>query len=211
MKKISYAFPRSSFLSIDKDINTILDCIVKNQNLLKLLKNTDDTPLEHENIEEDYFWDHMINREVKIVPKVPVDGSVLNYIIISFDNFLPNLTNPYYRDNNIAFDIVCHYDQWQMKGDYAALRPYRIAGELDAMFNGAKLSGIGTLTFLGANPMILNDEFAGISLTYAATHGDDDTKPGAQSSNGRYIPDEDYELPPMDELIIDNFKEMQKK
>ena len=33
------------------------------------------------------------------------------------------------------------------------LRPYRIAAELDTMFNNKHLTGIGTLKFLGANQM----------------------------------------------------------
>jgi hypothetical protein len=72
-----------------------------------------------------------------------IDGSVLNYIIISFDNFIPNGTNPEFRDNIIEFDIICHFDQWHMK-DFE-LRPYKIAAELDTMFDGQHLTGIGDL------------------------------------------------------------------
>jgi hypothetical protein len=76
-----------------------------------------------------------------------VDGSVLNYIIISFDKFAPS-KNPEFRDNVIEFDIVCHFDQWQLQ-DFA-LRPYKIAAEIDSMFNNTHLTGIGTLQFIGA-------------------------------------------------------------
>ena len=44
------------------------------------------------------------------------------------------------------------------------------------MFNNKHLTGIGTLQFLGANQLILNDEFAGISLMYQAIHGEEDKK-----------------------------------
>lgn len=55
------------------------------------------------------------------------------------------------------------------------LRPYKIAAELDSMFDGARLSGIGTLQFIGAsNFNISGKEYAGISLLYQATHGEDD-------------------------------------
>jgi hypothetical protein len=97
----------------------------------------------------------------------------LSYVIISFDNFTPS-GNPEFRDNIISFDIICHFDQWQLK-DFQ-LRPYRIAAEIDTMFNDKRLTGIGKLNFLGANQLILNDEFAGISLMYAATHGEEDKK-----------------------------------
>jgi hypothetical protein len=108
------------------------------------------------------------------VPKLFVDGSVLNYIIISFDNFSSNHTNPEFRDNVIEFDIICHFDQWQMR-DFE-LRPYRIAAELDSMFNNKRLTGIGEIEFLGANQMILTDEYAGICLLYKAIHGEEDSK-----------------------------------
>jgi hypothetical protein len=56
------------------------------------------------------------------------------------------------------------------------LRPYRIAAEIDTMFNDKHLSGIGTLQFLGTNQIILNDEFAGLTMMYSAIHGEEDKK-----------------------------------
>ena len=50
-----------------------------------------------------------------------IDGSVLNYIILSCDNFTPS-GNPEFRDNVVEVDIICHFDQWQLK-DFK-LRPY---------------------------------------------------------------------------------------
>ena len=93
-------------------------------------------------------------------------------MIVSFDNFTPNATNPEFRDNIIEFDIICHFDQWSMK-DFK-LRPYKIAAEIDSMFNDKHLTGIGTLQFLGANQMILTDEYAGLCLMYSAIHGEED-------------------------------------
>jgi hypothetical protein len=52
----------------------------------------------------------LFGKNIKIVPKLTVDGTVLNYIIISFDNFTPNGENPEFRDNIIEFDIICHFD-----------------------------------------------------------------------------------------------------
>ena len=117
----------------------------------------------------DIFNDHFYD-----AGKVNVDGSVLNYIVISFDNFITNQENPEFRNNLIEFDIVCHFDQWQLK-DFQ-LRPYRIAAELDSMFNGKHLTGIGELEFLGATQIILTDEYAGLCLLYQAIHGEEDKK-----------------------------------
>jgi hypothetical protein len=57
-----------------------------------------------------------------------------------------------------------------------ALRPYKIAAEIDSMFNNTHLTGIGTLQFIGATQIVLTDEFAGLCLLYEATHGGEDKK-----------------------------------
>ena len=42
------------------------------------------------------------------------------------------------------------------------------------MLDGQRLTGIGKLEFLGANQMILTDEYAGLCLMYQAIHGGED-------------------------------------
>ena len=170
MKKETYTYPHSSFLSIEKDMNIIINKMFENDRLKKLLYyNTKDCLNKPKLTEEQTL--SLINKQIKMVPKLYVDKSVLNYIIISFDNFTPS-ANPEFRDNIVEFDIICHFDQWQMN-DFK-LRPYRIAAEIDMLFNNQKMTGIGELQFLGANQIILTDEFAGLCLMYQAVHGEED-------------------------------------
>ena len=173
MKIANYQFPKSSFLSIEKDLDILVNLFLKNERLKKLLYYTTSDALDKKDIGEEASVE-LFGNNIKIVPKLTIDNSVLNYIIISFDNFTPNAENPEFRDNIISFDIICHFDQWQLKG--LQLRPYRIAAEIDTLLNGQRLTGIGKLDFLGANQLILNDEYAGISLMYQAIHGEEDKK-----------------------------------
>ena len=173
MRIVNYRIPKSSFLSMDKDLGLIIDGMLKNKNLKKLLYYTTPTALKMEELNEEQSVG-LINKNIKIVPKLYIDGSVLAYVIISFDNFTTNATNPEFRDNIVSFDIICHFDQWQLED--MQLRPYRIAAEIDSMFNDKHLTGIGTLQFLGANQIILNDEFAGLTMMYSAIHGEEDKK-----------------------------------
>ena len=173
MKINNYENPHSSFLSVEKDLELITNKILKNERLKRLLYYTTKDALEKDNIGEDATYE-LFGKNIKIVPKLYIDGSVLNYIIISFDNFTPNATNPEFRDNIISFDVICHFDQWHLKN--FQLRPYKIAAELDSMFNGKHLTGIGNLEFLGANPLPINEEFSGFTLIYRAVHGDEDKK-----------------------------------
>ena len=145
--------------------------IMKNERLKKMLHYTTRDCLSKPNLSQEESAE-LFGKNIKIVPKLEVDGSVLNYMIVSFDNFTGNRTNPEFRDNIIEFDIICHFDQWHMK-DFE-LRPYKIAAELDSMLDGKHLTGIGEVEFLGANQMILTDEFAGLCVMYQVIHGEED-------------------------------------
>ena len=173
MKIMSYNYPKSSFLSTEKDMSIIVDTMLKNNRLKQMLYYTTRDCLTQPQLTEEQSLE-LFGKNIKIVPKLAVDGAVMNYIIISFDNFTANVTNPEFRDNIIEFDIICQFDQWQMK-DFE-LRPYKIAAELDSMFNEKHLTGIGTLKFLGANQMILNDQYAGLCVMYEAIHGEEDKR-----------------------------------
>ena len=174
-----YKEPRSSFMSVEKDLTIITDKMLQDQRLMKLLYYTDRFVLSpkpehkkaHPNLTDQQKIE-LLGKNIKITPKLYVDGSVLAYIIISFDNFTTNSSNPQFRDNIVTFDIICHFDQWQLE-DFQ-LRPYRIAAELDTLFNNERLTGIGLFQFLGCNQIILNDEFAGLTLMYSAIHGGED-------------------------------------
>ena len=171
MKKIIYSYPKSSFLSAEKDMGLIVNMIMKNERLKKMLHYTTRDCLNKPNLTEDETYE-LFGKNIKIVPKLYVDGSIQCYIIVSFDKFVRNAKNPEFRDNIIEFDIICHFDQWHMK-DFE-LRPYKIAAELDSMFNGKHLTGIGELEFLGANQIVLTNEYAGLCVMYQAIHGEED-------------------------------------
>ena len=172
MKINGVKIPQSSFLSMEKDTNLIINKMLENPRLKRLLYYTDKNALNKPNLNEDQSLE-LIGKNIKIIPKLYIDGEVLNYIILNFDQFVPS-ENPEFRDNIIEFDIICHFDQWQLN-DFA-LRPYKIAAEIDSMFNNTHLTGIGELQFVGATQINISDEFAGLCLLYEATHGGEDKK-----------------------------------
>ena len=194
MKIDGVKIPKSSFLSIEKDMGIIVDRICDNERLKRLLYYTTPDAMEKPNLTDDQMYE-LFKKNIRIVPKLKVDNSVLNYLVIKFDNFITNPTNPQFRDNTIEFDIICHYDQWRLK-DYQ-LRPYRIAAELDSMLNDTHLSGIGKLEFSTTGTINMGDEYAGVCLLYRAVHGEEDKKK---------MPN-----PIDDEKFLEDFKEMNNK
>ena len=168
MKIERYFPPKSAFLSVEKDLSIIVDQMMKNDGLKRLLYYTSKDALTRPNLTTDQSLG-MFGKNIKIVPKLYVDNEVLNYVIINFDNFVTNVKNPEFRDNIVEFDIVCHFDQWNLQ-DFQ-LRPYRIAAELDSMIDKKKLTGIGEVHFFGCSQIVLSDELAGLSLMYQTMHG----------------------------------------
>lgn len=174
MKHNSYEYPKSSLLGMPKDAAIIIDRILSNPNLLRLLvyetRDWQSQPLPNGEQIKELFTSHQISS----VPKIKIDSKEKTYIRLTYGTVIRNASNPEYRDNTFGIDIICHYDNWDL-GDFE-LRPYRVAGEIDAMLDKAHLTGIGELEFVSATPYVYNEEFAGVSLTYLAVRGHEDQK-----------------------------------
>lgn len=173
MKIENYKSPESSFFTVDKDLSIIIDYMLKDETLKKLLWYTTKDALRKPKLTEEESAS-LLGDYIKITPKMKVDEEVLNYIVISFDAYTTNKTNPQFRDNAIIFDIVCHYDQWQLEN--FSLRPFRIAAQIDTILKKVKLTNMGQLEFAAGNQVVMNGEFAGFTLMYNVVHGGEDTK-----------------------------------
>lgn len=171
MKIEKYSVPQSSFLAMEKDTALIVDMMLKNERLKKLLYYPTRDCLEKPNLTEDQTLS-LIGNQIKTIPKIFVNNEDLIYVLINFDGYTPNFTNPEFRNNIITFDVVCNVDNWQLK-DFQ-LRPYRIAAELDTMFSNKHLTGIGTLNFTGGLQVVMSPEHIGLNLSYLAIHGGED-------------------------------------
>ena len=178
----------SSFLSVEKDLETILrHLFVTSQpfsdKLKKLLVINEKDCLDAESDLYDEIMSKttlsslMRDGYIRVVPKLRLAESeeVKSYLLISFDNFVENEGNPKFRDHVVTFDIICHPEAWEL-GDYR-LRPMKIAGYIDGILNGCRLSGIGTFQFVGCNELILDENLCGYSLMYMAVTGHDDYIP----------------------------------
>ena len=83
MKIENYKYPHSSFLSVEKDMNLIVSYFFKNERLKKMLYYTTKDCLDQPNLTEDQTLS-LYGKQIKMVPKLTVDKSLLTYIIITF-------------------------------------------------------------------------------------------------------------------------------
>ena len=180
---------QSSFLSCEKDTEIILRKLFiesrpYSDDLKRLLiintKNCLDNktnPIYTQKLKEIGLKELMEKGYIRLTPKLNFGEfeEVKSYILISFDNFTPNVNNPQFRDCTVSFDIICHTDYWDL-GNYQ-LRPLKIIGFIDGILDNSRLTGIGTFQMMGCSQLILNEELAGYTLMYKAIHGNDDELP----------------------------------
>ena len=191
MKRDLVQLPKieSSFLSCEKDVETILrKLFVTSQphseqlkrllviNAKDCLDNTE-SEVYKAKLKEMTLAKLKEDGYVTIEPKLRFHEheEVKSYLIITFNEFTPNSTNPHFRDCTISFDILCNSDYWDL-GNYR-LRPFKIAGYIDGLLNDCKLSGIGKLNFMSCSEIFLDENLCGYNLSYRAIHGHDDNIP----------------------------------
>lgn len=175
---------KSSFISCQKDQEAIwrklfVESRPYSDKLKRLLiVNSPDcldmTQKQYQDVIDSYTIKRMKDEHyISIIPKLPFGEheEVKAYLLMEFDDFVPT-ANREFRDCIISFSIICNLDYWNID-DYQ-LRPHLIAGYVDGILNGARLSGIGKLEFIGASQLVLSEYLGGLLLRYVATHGKDD-------------------------------------
>ena len=152
------------FAVMGENAFNIANKLMQNQKLCRLLKYQVRDPFDKEKY-EDVDGITLLNRQIMIMPKIFDDSTEkTSYIVAMFSNFVVNQLNPDFKLSSIRFDIACPYDEWVLNDK--SLRPYLMMQEIDDMFNGAKMAGIGTLQFVRAESIVLTPQIGGYSMIY---------------------------------------------
>lgn len=160
----------STFASVEKYLQDIIGVLMKNERLKRLLYYTDPKALSLPKLDQKQSYS-LLNHQIKIVPQLIVEPDAKPYILISLDNFIPQEGQTTFRSIQLTFDIVARFEDWPLE-DFK-LRPYSIAGEVDAMVNNSNFFE-GIANFIGAKQLILGDYVGGITLYYQIlAFGDD--------------------------------------
>ncbi len=160
----------STFATVEKYLQDVVGVLMQNERLKRLLYYTDPKALSLPKLEQRQAYT-LLNHQIKVVPQMILEPDAKPYIVISLDNFLPQEDQTTFRSIQMTFDIVARFEDWPLE-DFR-LRPYSIAGEIDAMVNKSNFFE-GIANFIGAKQLILNDYMGGITLYYEIlAYGDD--------------------------------------
>ena len=152
------------FAVMGQNLFKILNKLSHNQNLCRLLKYQDTTPLKKDDKHPDVDGAELLNNYLLYVPKYPETGIENSYVMAVYNLFAINPANPDFKVTTIRFEIVCPYTEWVI--EEGNLRPYLIMQEIDDMFNQAKLNGLGNLQFIQSEPLTLSPQMGGYTMEY---------------------------------------------
>ena len=160
---------KTDFECVASDTFTIAKRILENDKLCKLIYYNHEDALKQPALNQEQKA-QMFKELITKTPHLPTLEEQRTAIMIMFDHFSMNQTNPHYMDCVLQFDILCHKDLWVVndKTNSMSLRPYLIAHELYSMFHDKKLIGIGNAHFGASELLILgsNSEYSGISMSF---------------------------------------------
>lgn len=138
--------------------------LMQNQRLCRLLKYQVRDPFDDKKYEPVNGL-LLLNKQIMITPKIWDESTEkTSYVVALFDSFVTNIINPDYKVDTISFDVACPYDEWVL--NETSLRPYLIMQEIDDMFNGAQMAGIGTLEFVRADRNVFTSQIGGYTMKY---------------------------------------------
>lgn len=142
----------------------IINRLLANQNLLKLLYYTDKTPLSGNNLTEEQINNEVFNKLIRIVPKMLPQDNAQSHIGLRIQNGIPNGENTEFRLVHFDFEVFTPLTQWLIVD--SNLRPFAIMGEIEKSLKNKRVKGLGTIKGNGFNLEFISDEMSCYKLSF---------------------------------------------
>lgn len=144
--------------------NTLLKIaykVTQNYALCEMLKYSDvrstaDKPTFNPN--------ELINKNILLKPLLPDEETKESFLVILLPDIVENPENNDFKILSIRFDILVPFEDWDKIDDN--LKPFSMLAEIDTLFNGARLNGIGVLKFESAELIVMGETLSGYTVLY---------------------------------------------
>lgn len=151
------------FNGLNRAMEKIVKSLLARDSLCKLLYYDDDNPLSQPNLTPEQK-DSLLRSKLRNIPDYPFTDEKGSFIIIAFDTFNINDTNPKFIDQTFGIDIYCHKDLWHIVD--GRLRPFVMLDEVHQILEESNMFGIGRVKFIGSSLNVLTPEMMGYVVKY---------------------------------------------
>ena len=128
----------------------IAKTLIKNQELLMLLENTDLDPLNKTKHPNTINGLELLNKLVRVVPLLtPEEQNTKSKIVILFSGGNVNGSNLDNENITMQILIYCPFNEWLIAGD--TIRPFAIMSEIRKSLQDKRINGLGEIVYQGYN------------------------------------------------------------
>lgn len=139
--------------------------LMQNQDLCKLLVNTDLDPLNPNTHPDIINGLSLLHTNIRVVPLVTADDQTTqSKIVLLFDE--GEISNSNSDNENLSFiiNVYCPFKEWPITGD--TLRPFAIMSEIRKSLQNKRLNGLGEIKYLGFNISTLTEEMGSYIMRF---------------------------------------------
>jgi hypothetical protein len=131
--------------------------LLKNQDLLKLLINTDLDPLNKEKHPDIIDGSTILHKNIRVIPLLQAEEvTTESTIVLLFRSGTPNSTNAENENLSLLVSVYCPFKEWAITGD--TMRPFAIMSEVRKSLQNKRINGLGEIRYEGFNVSNLSTE-----------------------------------------------------
>lgn len=146
------------------NLQKIINRLISNKDLLKLLYYNDKDPLSQPDLTEKQIKEEVLEKLIKIIPRIGPKETANSIVSIRVVSARRNLENNEFRDITIAVEIFVPLTQWIIKD--SNLRPFAIMGEIQKSLDNKKINGLGKMIGGEFNLNFLTEEISAYEQSY---------------------------------------------
>lgn len=154
-------FHENSLVNYGQELGTNLikvsKKLMKNQELCKLLINTDLDPLNKDKHPDFIEPSTLLHKNIRVLPLLrEEEANTESTIVLLFRSGVPNDSNSDNENLSLLVSVYCPFDEWLIAGD--TLRPFAIMSEIRKSLQNKRINGLGEIRYEGFNVSNLTTE-----------------------------------------------------
>lgn len=144
--------------------------LLHNQNLLRLLVNTDKDPLNPNTHPDIIDGLKLMNKNIRFVPLVKLnevadkDQKLDSKLVLFYEDGSVNGINSDNENLSLVINVYCPFNQWPIAGN--DLRPFAIMSEIRQSIQDRRINGLGEIKYLGFSISALTEEMVCYSMRF---------------------------------------------
>lgn len=126
------------------NLQKIINRLVANDDLVKLLYHENDNPLEDISLTKEQKQKEVFEKLIKTVPRVGTKDTAKSIVVVYVQRAAKIPGNKEFKNVRILVDVIVPLTQWYIKD--ANLRPFAILGRIQESLDDKTINGLGKIS-----------------------------------------------------------------